>query len=476
MKRLCHISASGAALVAVVGLAACGSGGGGSGDVVAQVNGRPITKTTLDHWTSIQAANDQMASSQTGNTPRQQALSFLISSEWTIGEAAELGVGVTDGEAQRQLTLFKYDQLEKFGEQGLFPKEAELKESLARRGLTRSDQLRLMKLNMLAAKIGQKRFSNTQQGIAPAQIAAYYEENKQRFVVPERRDLEWIVTYSKAVTTKAMREVQSGKNFLSVAKGVTLDPPTMTGLEPSFREKDFAKQVFAAKPHVLVGPLRQSHNYYTFRVTKVTPARQQTLAQSEASIRRQLATRQQQQASASLAENLERMWTARTSCRTGYVVPKCRQYVGSTPAAASSSPYPETSGTSGSASSTANAGVVVSTKRVKLGTILAAGPKNLTVYLFEGDRGSTPACYGGCAQVWRPVITTGAPRVGGMAIPADLGTTTRSDGTKQVTYFHHPLYYYAKDRDSGDVYGEGVKSFGSDWYALRTIGVKFEKP
>ena len=63
-------------------------------------------------------------------------------------------------------------------------------------------------------------------------------------------------------------------------------------------------------------------------------------------------------------------------------------------------------------------------------------------------------------------------------IPADLGTSIRSDGTKQVTYFHHPLYYYyyyAKDRDSSDVYDQGVKSFGSDWYALRTVGEKFER-
>jgi len=63
-----------------------------------------------------------------------------------------------------------------------------------------------------------------------------------------------------------------------------------------------------------------------------------------------------------------------------------------------------------------------------------------------------------------------------MAIPADLGTMARADGSKQVTYFHHPLYYYSKDKDSRDVAGKGVKSFGSRWYPLRTIGVKFDKP
>jgi predicted lipoprotein with Yx(FWY)xxD motif len=121
-------------------------------------------------------------------------------------------------------------------------------------------------------------------------------------------------------------------------------------------------------------------------------------------------------------------------------------------------------------------GVVVTTKRVKLGTILGAGPAQRTVYLFEADKGSTSACLSACAQTWPPVITKGAPAVRGMAIPADLGTIRRPDGTKQVTYFHHPLYYYSKDKHSSDADGRGIKSFGSTWYPLRTIGVKFDKP
>jgi predicted lipoprotein with Yx(FWY)xxD motif len=120
--------------------------------------------------------------------------------------------------------------------------------------------------------------------------------------------------------------------------------------------------------------------------------------------------------------------------------------------------------------------VTVTTKRLKLGTILGAGPRQRTVYLFEADSGSTSACYGACARIWPPVITAGPPTVAGMAIPGDLGTITRSDGTKQVTYFHHPLYYFSMDKDSGDVHGRGVKSFGSRWYPLRTIGVRFDRP
>jgi predicted lipoprotein with Yx(FWY)xxD motif len=123
---------------------------------------------------------------------------------------------------------------------------------------------------------------------------------------------------------------------------------------------------------------------------------------------------------------------------------------------------------------TSTPGVVVVSKHSKLGTVLAAGSKRLTVYLFEADKGSTSSCTGECAKVWPPVITAGTPTVGGSAVAADLGTTTRSDGTKQVTYKGHPIYFYVKDGDSGDTYGEGVNSFGADWYVLAPSGNKID--
>jgi predicted lipoprotein with Yx(FWY)xxD motif len=148
--------------------------------------------------------------------------------------------------------------------------------------------------------------------------------------------------------------------------------------------------------------------------------------------------------------------------------------------AANSSAYPETKSTAatgsttGSTSTPASTGVVVVSKHSHDGTILAAGPKRLTVYMFEGDTGSTSSCSGACAQVWPPVTTSAAATVGGGAIAADLGTTTRADGTKQVTYKGHPLYFFAKDKDDGDAYGQGVHGFGADWYVLKPSGAKVD--
>jgi predicted lipoprotein with Yx(FWY)xxD motif len=123
----------------------------------------------------------------------------------------------------------------------------------------------------------------------------------------------------------------------------------------------------------------------------------------------------------------------------------------------------------------AGAGTEVTTKRHgKLGTILAAGSKKLTVYVFAADKGSTSTCMGACAAAWPPVIAKGTPNASGGAMSADLGTTLRPGGVKQVTYKGHPVYYFIKDKDDGDAYGQAAHAFGADWYVLAPSGAKVD--
>jgi predicted lipoprotein with Yx(FWY)xxD motif len=96
------------------------------------------------------------------------------------------------------------------------------------------------------------------------------------------------------------------------------------------------------------------------------------------------------------------------------------------------------------------------------------------VYLFEADKGTSSSCSGTCAKVWPPVTSEGKPTASGGAVSGDLGTTVRSDGSEQVTYKGHPLYYYDDDKDAGDAYGQGSKQFGAGWYVLKPSGDKVD--
>jgi predicted lipoprotein with Yx(FWY)xxD motif len=120
-------------------------------------------------------------------------------------------------------------------------------------------------------------------------------------------------------------------------------------------------------------------------------------------------------------------------------------------------------------------GVSVSLRKVKIGTVLT-GPNGHTVYLFEKDKGKKSACYGKCAKVWSPLTSSGKPRAG-MGLKASLlSTSKRTDGTMQVTYGGHPLYYYEDDKKPGTTEGEGSKEFGAEWYVVGANGKKIEKP
>jgi predicted lipoprotein with Yx(FWY)xxD motif len=105
-------------------------------------------------------------------------------------------------------------------------------------------------------------------------------------------------------------------------------------------------------------------------------------------------------------------------------------------------------------------------KNDKLGSFLVDS-KGMTLYLYTKDTPNTSVCYDKCATAWPPLLTTGAPIAGDGIDASKLGTTTRTDGTVQVTYNGWPLYYYVKDAQAGDVVGQGV---GSVWYVISPAG------
>ena len=80
------------------------------------------------------------------------------------------------------------------------------------------------------------------------------------------------------------------------------------------------------------------------------------------------------------------------------------------------------------------------------------------------------ACSGGCASAWPPVTPTGTLTAAGGVNKADLATFTRSDGTKQVAYDGHPLYYFEGDSAAGQVTGQGSDAFGAKWWLVDPAG------
>src|SRR6516162_8981395 len=97
------------------------------------------------------------------------------------------------------------------------------------------------------------------------------------------------------------------------------------------------------------------------------------------------------------------------------------------------------------------------------------GPSGKVVYVFGADRGSVSHCYGVCAAAWPPLLTKAAPLAGAGVESKLLGMTKRKDGTLQVTYNGHPLYYYSADK-VGKIMCQHANMHGGLWLIVKPNG------
>ena len=128
-------------------------------------------------------------------------------------------------------------------------------------------------------------------------------------------------------------------------------------------------------------------------------------------------------------------------------------------------------GSSGTApaSSGASSVATVSATSTNLGTVLVDG-SGRTLYLFEKDQPNQSACAGACVAAWPVDQSNGTPKAGSGVTASLLGMIKRGDGTTQVTYNKHPLYYYAGDSQPGQHNGQGLNAFGAAWFAVAPSG------
>ncbi len=132
---------------------------------------------------------------------------------------------------------------------------------------------------------------------------------------------------------------------------------------------------------------------------------------------------------------------------------------------------PKTSTTPGALPPSGAASIQVA-QNATLGQILA-DQKGMTLYLITTDTATKISCTGDCATTWPPLTTTsGKPTTGTGVDSSKLGTITRPEGTTQITYNGHPLYYFSGDKKAGDTNGQGI---GGVWYVVSTAGDAVKK-
>jgi predicted lipoprotein with Yx(FWY)xxD motif len=140
------------------------------------------------------------------------------------------------------------------------------------------------------------------------------------------------------------------------------------------------------------------------------------------------------------------------------------------PTPSSEAPSSRGSPSSPSATTVAPGGTTITTGDSDHGPMLF-NADGQAIYIWEVETSARPECYGDCASAWPPVLTRGQPLATGGVMPSLLGTTRRTDGTTQVTYAGHPLYYYAHEGPN-EVKCHNVSTHGGLWWVVTPEGTR----
>ena len=250
---------------------------------------------------------------------RDEVMQFLIQAEWVQQEAEERGVEVSDAEVKKSFE----DQKKQ-----AFPKAADYDKFLKESGMGEEDILFRVKLDQLQTKLT-KKITEDKVKVSDEDIAAHYEKNKKQFAVPEARDVNLVLTKTKAKADEAKSRIEDGDEFEAVAKDLSIDEATksqggkLTGLTKGQQDPELEKAAFAAKRSELEGPVKTQFGYYVFEVSKVTEATQPELAEVKDRISQQLRSEKEQKVLNDFIKEFREEYKEKTECADDFRIAEC---------------------------------------------------------------------------------------------------------------------------------------------------------
>ena len=132
-------------------------------------------------------------------------------------------------------------------------------------------------------------------------------------------------------------------------------------------------------------------------------------------------------------------------------------------------------GSSGSGPTPPATGDAVSAQATSLGMILVDG-KGKTVYVFANDKTDQSTCTGACSTDWPPVAAPAQLPSSLPGVTGTVGTTTRTDGSHQLTVAGHPVYTFSGDSSPGQTSGQGITLNGGLWTVVLPTGAPDTSP
>ena len=214
------------------------------------------------------------------NTARDQVVPFLITADWLQGEADDQGVKMTP--TPRSPSMLKTIEAQRF------PTAPQLQSSSSQSGETNADLLFRVRIDTLSNKLAHEGHERQGHGHAGRHPGLLQQEPDPLRHSPRRATCASCSSRRRPWPSTLAALLRAGQSLTKVAKKYSIDPATKaraarcSGSRTASEEHALNRPIFAAKVGQLVGPVKTPFGYYVFRVEKITPATQQTLAQGDA--------------------------------------------------------------------------------------------------------------------------------------------------------------------------------------------------
>lgn len=250
--------------VSLVAFAGC-KGGGGSSDVVATVNGVPITQAEYLRYMMLKPSV-QVQSSRGPVDARLaepigfQALNDLVRQKILVQMAKDQGVYPTDDQITKEI------QFQVEGDPNFVKR-------LSAQGLDTA-----MIKNALAVQMAQNNLITKGITVTPDEVDKYIAANPDKFTQPPSLDLDWILVHSEAAKKQADDDLRRGQPFeetamrFSEATNAKDNKGAMPYHHLSELPKELQGPIGATEPLKSTDWIKASDGWAKFYVVRKTPA------------------------------------------------------------------------------------------------------------------------------------------------------------------------------------------------------------
>jgi parvulin-like peptidyl-prolyl isomerase len=163
-----------------------------------------------------------------------------------------------------------------------YTSDREFQNALARQGLVQADIESRIREQLLMHTIVEIKIKN-KIIINPAEVTAFYEENREEFNLPEEREFESITVDNEDLAKEIYDKLRDGQDFQELAKNYSLAVNKSSTREGKLKDVVEA-QIFKLHIGEYSSPIKIGDNHYIFKLDNIIPSRQQNLSEAQDNI------------------------------------------------------------------------------------------------------------------------------------------------------------------------------------------------